>query len=292
MVSSGPTSCRRYSTAAATVPSVAYPLKWSRPPIRSTSTTGSTYEASTSGKKTVRRLSVASRVRRVSAIAACPFASRRVRRSKASIVRAPAVVAASSSAITELAAPSRRYASRARRRYHRVTNQMPVNPSRLGRAERGLSTTTAHTISSIWRTAMSRSGSTSRRVVATASTSVVPRAVRSPVGTRSTTAAGRASDSRRKPSRTRAAVRSPKRKPTSSAYREKRVCATAQTSTARASRSTRPAPCPAVTASMIRPSSHGPPRAASAARALRSSISVTVRRSAASSRRAARATIR
>ena len=63
----------------------------------------------------------------------------------------------------------------------------------------------------ICTTLMKISGSTSRRDEATASTSVVPRAARSPDGTRSTTEAGRASARSRKLSRTRAAVRSPKR---------------------------------------------------------------------------------
>ena len=54
-------------------------------------------------------------------------------------------------------------------------------------------------------------GRISRSAVATWSMSVVPRAARSPAGTRSMTAAGRASDRRRKSSRMRAAVRSPKR---------------------------------------------------------------------------------
>jgi hypothetical protein len=98
------------------------------------------YEASAAGKYTDRNRRVASRLRLVRAIAARPAASRDRCSRKASMVRAPAVVAASSSASSELAAPSSRYALRARRRYQRPVTTMPDSPSSPATPSSGSST--------------------------------------------------------------------------------------------------------------------------------------------------------
>lgn len=203
-------------------------------------------------------------------------------------MRAPAAVAASCSARAELAAPSARYAVSARRRYQRAANQMPSRPSTPHAPSSGSSAKTAPRMNSAWTPAMRTSGPASRRVAPTAATSVVPRVIRSPVPARSTTGAGSASTRSANCSRMRARVRSPKRCPTWPAQRTRRSCASAKTRMVSARRSTAATPPPALTSSMMRPSSHGPTSPAPAASALRPITAAKTRASSRISRSTAR----
>ncbi len=212
--SSGPLSWSRYSEAATTAPRLTAPRSCSQPPHSSTPATGTMYDSSTTGKNTERRNSVRIRVRRDVSSASRLARIRRSSIRSASTVRAPAAVDATTSATSELAAPSARYASRARRRYQRSTSQIGVRHSSPSAPSSGSTTRIAAPTNSDCTRLTSSDGPASRSVVPTDVTSAVPRVVRSPVPARSTTADGSASTRSTNRSRTRASVRSPNRCPT------------------------------------------------------------------------------